>query len=165
MMILTNFFRNIEKAKKEINQKIRSKYYSILLNNTGKNLTVYGKIIIKAPENIRIGENCKINDNVFIHGAGGVEIADNVTISAFAKILSIGYETSNWSEIYDTKIHKFSSVYIGEGTWICCGATILPGVSIIGKGVILAANTVVAKNIVEDFVVVAGNPAKIVNRY
>ena len=164
-MILTNFFRNIEVARKEIAQKIRGKYYSILLDKVGKNLIVYGKIIIKAPENIRIGDNCKINDNVFIHGAGGIDIADNVTISAFAKIISIGYETSNWNKIYDTKLHKCSPVYIGEGTWICSGATILPGVSIKGKGVILAANTVISKDIVEDFVVVAGNPGKIVKRY
>lgn len=157
--------RKILDKKKEITQKIRSKYYSILLGKTGENLIVYGKITVKAPDNIRVGDNCKINDNVFLHGAGGIDIADNVTISAFAKVLSIGYETNNWNEIYDTKLHKCSPVYIAEGAWICSGATILPGVRITGKGVILAANTVVSRDIVDDFVVVAGNPAKIVKRY
>lgn len=146
-------------------QKIRSKYYSILIDKVGENLIVYGKINVKAPEEIIIGKNCKINDGTFLHGAGGIEISDNVTISAFSKILSIGYETENWKEIYSTKLHKLDSVYIGEGAWICTGATILPGVKITGKGVILAANAVLSKDINEDFVLVAGNPAKIVKRY
>lgn len=164
-MILTVFLRNFKDLKKEAMQKVRSKYYSILLDKVGDNLTVYGNINVKGPEGIIVGDNCKINDSVFLHGAGGIEIADNVTISAFSKILSIGYETENWNEIYNTKLHRFESVYIGEGTWICTGATILPGIKIKGRGVILAANAVLAKDINEDFVLVAGNPAQIVKRY
>lgn len=164
-MILSKFIRNERKISNIILQKIRNIYYRLLIRNVGKNLTVYGKVIIKGAENIKIGNNFRINDYSFLHGAGGIEIADNVTISAFSKVLSIGYETENWTSIYDKKLHKLNSIYIGEGAWICSGATILSGVKINGKGVILAANSVLNSDINEDYVLVAGNPAKIVKRY
>lgn len=40
----------------------------------------------------------------------------------------------------------------------------LPGVDISGKGVIVAAGAVVTHDITEDYVVVAGVPAKVVKR-
>ena len=49
-------------------------------------------------------------------------------------------------------------VVIGDDCWIGGNSIILPGVTI-GRGVTVAAGSVVTKNI-EPYVVVAGNPAK-----
>ena len=53
-------------------------------------------------------------------------------------------------------------VIIGKNVWLGDKATILPNVTI-GDGAVIAANSVVTKD-VPAFSVVAGSPAKIVNR-
>lgn len=51
---------------------------------------------------------------------------------------------------------------IGNNVWIGDKATILPNVSI-GNGAIIAANSVVTKD-VPEYCIVAGNPAKIIKQ-
>ena len=51
-------------------------------------------------------------------------------------------------------------VIIGKDVWIGDKATILPGVTI-GEGAVIAANSVVTKD-VPAYSVVAGNPAKVI---
>lgn len=51
---------------------------------------------------------------------------------------------------------------VDDGTWIGSCSLILPGVHI-GKGVIIAAGSVVTKDC-EDNCLYAGNPAKLVRR-
>ena len=46
-----------------------------------------------------------------------------------------------------------------------CRAIILPGIQIRGKGVVVAAGTIVTKNVDEDYVLVAGAPMRIVKKY
>jgi acetyltransferase-like isoleucine patch superfamily enzyme len=53
-------------------------------------------------------------------------------------------------------------ITIGEDCWIGGNAIILPGVTI-GRGVTVGAGSVVTKD-VEDFCVVAGNPARLIRR-
>ncbi|MNC26474.1 dTDP-4-amino-4,6-dideoxy-D-glucose acyltransferase [compost metagenome] len=135
------------------------------LNAKGKNLMVFGKVIIKDANNIHIGQNCRLNDYVFLHGAGGLIIDDDVTISAFSKIFTLSYNTNEWKSNYKSKEHIFGKVYIGKGVWIGAGAIILPGVELSGKGIIVAAGSVVNKSFNEDFVLIGGNPARIMKRY
>ena len=51
-------------------------------------------------------------------------------------------------------------IHIGRNSWIGFGACVLPGISI-GEGSIVAARSVVAED-VPPYVVVAGNPARII---
>ena len=51
-------------------------------------------------------------------------------------------------------------IVIEDDAWICCSSIILRGVHI-GKGVIVAAGSVVTKD-VPDYAMVAGNPARII---
>lgn len=53
-------------------------------------------------------------------------------------------------------------VIIKDNAWICAKVIILSGV-IIGESAIVAAGSVVTKN-VEDWTIVAGNPAKAIKR-
>lgn len=55
-----------------------------------------------------------------------------------------------------------SPITIGEDCWLGGNAIVLPGVSI-GRGVTVGAGSVVTKS-VEDFCVVAGNPARVIRR-
>lgn len=50
--------------------------------------------------------------------------------------------------------------YSKKGAWIGANTTILPGVTI-GKGAIVGSGSVITKD-VEDNMIVAGNPAKVI---
>lgn len=53
-------------------------------------------------------------------------------------------------------------ITICDGVWIGARATVLPGVTI-GEGAVVAANAVVTKD-VPPWVIVGGNPAKIIKK-
>ncbi|MBO5676387.1 MAG: acyltransferase [Bacteroidaceae bacterium] len=60
-----------------------------------------------------------------------------------------------YDEIYEAK-----TVIIGPNVWIGSDVTVLPG-KVVGEGAIVAANSVITKD-VPAFAVVGGNPAKII---
>ena len=157
MRFLIKFKNKIAEIKyQDIRKKMRA---------TDKNLHIYGEVLIKNFENIEIGHDCRLNDYAFLHGGGGLKIGNNVTISAFAKVISWSYDTQNWQGNYIAKEHVGQEIIIGDGTWIGAGAIILPGVKLTGTGIIVAAGSVVTKSCSEDFVLIGGSPAKILKRY
>lgn len=104
----------------------------------------YGKpkILFESDANLEIGKFCSIADNVTIL-LGGEHKLD--TISSFP---------------FSLEKNRFSKgdVIIGNDVWIGYGATILSGVSI-GDGAVIAANSIVTKD-VEPYAIVGGVPAK-----
>ena len=61
----------------------------------------------------------------------------------------------------ETKGSIPTPLIIGDRVWIGTRCTILPGVSEIGRGALIAANTTINKK-VPPYAIVMGNPAKIV---
>ena len=75
----------------------------------------------------------------------------------------------SWNcQILDDDFHRIGDnltakpIIIEDKVWIGASATILKGVTI-GKGSIIAANSVVTKD-VPEFTLVGGNPAKIIRQ-
>ena len=131
----------------------------------GTNLTAYDEIEVFSGENIVIGNNCKINPDVFLNGRSGITIGDNVTLSHGAKLISTGYDVEHWMETGERVHIDDKPIYIGNNCWIGANAIILPGVKITGEYVVIGAGAVVTKDVTESRVLVAGNPAKIVKHY
>ena len=106
---------------------------------------------------ITIGQN--FYANVGCHFLGEITIGDNVLI---------GPKTVIWGRDHGTSIlepmrfqaHVKQPIEIGNDVWIGANVTILKGVKI-GNGSIIAAGSVVVKDI-PNFVIVAGNPAKVI---
>jgi len=88
-----------------------------------------------------------IDLEVTIDASGGLTLGDNIVISTDVVILS-----------YDKLIDKRMPVYIGDDTFVGAKVSILPGTTI-GKCCIIGAGAVVS-GIVEDYSIIAGNPAK-----
>lgn len=109
--------------------------------------------------NVSIGEESKINSNVFIHADDKVTIGKNVTLSHGATILSTGYDLSNWNINKYEKEHVSKPIVIEDNVWIGANVTILSGVTI-AEGVVVAAGSVVTKNLECDNSLYAGVPAK-----
>ncbi len=126
----------------------------------GNNLQLFGKPEISFPERLKIGNDCKINSNVYINARSGVSLGNDVTLSYGVKIISTGYDIEHWIKTGE-KIHIDNKpVCIGNHCWIGAGATILPGVKITGEFIVIAADAVVTKDITESNVIFAGSPAK-----
>ncbi|ELZ5941130.1 CatB-related O-acetyltransferase [Providencia vermicola] len=93
-------------------------------------------------------------------------IGDYVCIGGEAVILMGGNHThrTDWFCLYpfieyvnEAYVGKGDTV-IGDGAWIGMRALIMPGINI-GEGAVIAANSVVVKD-VEPYSIVGGNPAK-----
>ena len=76
---------------------------------------------------------------------GGVKIDNCVTISHKC--------------ICKNREHIQAPVHIGEGVWLCAGSMVMPGVTIAPK-IIVAAGSVVTKNLDREGWLYAGIPAK-----
>lgn len=95
-------------------------------------------------------------------------IGDYVCIGAEAVILMGGNHThrSDWFSLYpfmesiDEAYQSKDDTYIGDGAWIGMRAMLMPGVTL-GEGAIVAANSIVTKD-VPPYAIVGGNPAAII---
>ena len=109
---------------------------------------------------LKIGNNVGINHYCFIGVRGNITIGDNVI---FGPRVSIFSENHNFERL-DIPIKKQGvtkeNTIIGNDVWVGANVSIMPGVKI-GNGCVIAAGSVVTKNI-PDFSVVAGVPAKII---
>lgn len=113
--------------------------------------------------NIKIGNNVVIRPNSVLIATekGKIEIENNVLIGTGVHIYVSNHEFTDITKpIYSQGHSSEKSVVLKEGCWIGANAVILPGVSI-GINAVVGAGSIVTRN-VEDFTVVAGNPARII---
>jgi acetyltransferase-like isoleucine patch superfamily enzyme len=117
---------------------------------------------VEIQKNVSIGKNCKIQSHTFI--CEGVTIEDEAFIGHGVMFTNDRYPRStsasgalqteaDW-QVIETLIRKGAS--IGSNATILCGITV-------GEAAIVGAGSVVTKD-VPGYVVVAGNPAKIIRR-
>lgn len=124
---------------------------------------------------IYISDRCYIGEYTRIWAAQSITIGNDVLIAHNVNIFDNDTHPIDFMErrvdaeniIFNGKRENFSTlksapVVIGDDAWIGCNSIILKGVSI-GKGAIVAAGSVVTKD-VEPFTLVAGNPAKVVKQ-
>lgn len=145
------------------------------LISIGKDSAIAGKLLVFAHAGkIDIGESCYIGEGTRIWSAASIKIGNRVFISHnvnihdtnthslnpriryehVARILSIGDPSTDEFDI------QSKPVCIEDDVWIGFNSTVLKGVRI-GTGSIVAACSVVTKD-VPEFVITAGNPAKVV---
>ena len=139
---------------------IRYILYKRLFKSLGDKVIFFPFLTIKSPQNIKIGTNVSINHNCFLEGAGGIDIGSNVMIAHQVSIMSNSHITKNINIPMKAQGVKMNKVIIEDNVWIGAKVTILDGITI-GEGSILAANSVINKN-VNKFSVVGGVPAKFI---
>ncbi len=135
---------------------IRLWYYrkvmSYLIEN---NTSIFMRGYFDCAKGLTIGKNTVINSKCRLDSRGGLVIGDNVSISEEVIILTADHDMDSPNFEGRNK-----NVIIDDYVWIGTRAMILPGVSI-GKGAVIAAGSVVTKN-VNEFEVVGGIPAKFI---
>jgi len=109
---------------------------------------------------ITIGENVASSfansSGCYIQGINEIFIDDDTIFAPGVKIISANHDTVNIKK----HIQK-NPVRIGKNCWLGANAVILPGVEL-GDHVIVGVGSVVTKSFPAN-VVIAGNPAKIIN--
>lgn len=111
---------------------------------------------IWSAESITIGDRVFISHNVNIHDTNSHSTNPKLRYQHIVEIVSTGHPHVNNFDIISQAVH------IEDDVWIGFNSIILKGVRI-GRGVVVAAGSVVTKDIPE-FSIVAGNPAKIIKK-
>lgn len=128
----------------------------------GYNLAIhfYGFHIMIQPRNInsiiRIGDNAIFSNDIAIIANKEINIGDNCLLGDRVTILDSDFHEVNPDTRYRS-IGCVKPVNIGNNVWIGSGVTILKGVTI-GDNSVIAANSVVSKDVAKDSVF-GGNPA------
>lgn len=115
---------------------------------------------------VKVGKNCWFGLYCHITAVNKILIGDNLLIGKWVTITDNSHGNTDYESLIvpPTKrpIISKGPVIIGNNVWIGDKATILPGVTI-GDGAVIAANTVVTKD-VPPYCVCAGNPGIIVKK-
>lgn len=154
--------------KKPVNFLLGTQYFSIG-NNTSFGrfsvLTAWDQYegVNFTPE-VNIGKNCGFGDYIHLTCINKIVIGNNVLTGRWVTITDNSHGKTDLEGLNEIpikrRLYSKGPVIIGDRVWIGDKATILPGVKI-GEGAVIAANSVVTKDI-PSYSVVAGNPAKII---
>ena len=137
---------------------LRRELLKQLLPNTGKHFYVEPPFYCDYGYNIKTGTKVFFNFNCVVLDVAEVRIGNNVFFGPAVQIYTVNHPLD--TKTRNTLIEQALPVVIEDDVWIGGGAIILPGVTI-GKGSVIAAGSVVTKDIPPD-VVAAGNPCRII---
>jgi acetyltransferase-like isoleucine patch superfamily enzyme len=129
----------------------------------GKKSKIHPTVIFRQGERIKIGSNCLINhNNVFQAGKlkGQIIIGNYVQTGANVMIFAFNHCTELSGIPMIEQDYLDGDIIIEDDVWIGAGSIILAGVHI-AKGAVIAANSVVNKNIPE-YAIAGGVPAKVI---
>ena len=135
----------------------RQKCGELILESCGSNVNIYPKAEFSS--RVEIGDNSDIGHKARLNGK--VVIGRDVIMGPEV----IVYTTNHITDSLEIPIKyqgdtEENPVNIGDGCWIGSRVIILPGINI-GKGAIVAAGSVVTKD-VENYTVVGGNPVRVI---
>lgn len=156
-------------------------FISVVRGNTIKidRYVTIGSLSMIDTENIIIGEDSRINENVIIGGIKTpeslIKIGKRAIIMEYSfinptKPIIIGDDTGigghcllfthgSWLNQLDGFPVTFAPITIGNNVWLPWRVFIMPGIEI-GNNVVIGANSLINKNI-QPNVLVAGSPAKV----
>lgn len=131
-----------------------------------KNISIGDEVVLKegtrictcnSSSVIKIGQRTTIGYHNYIFSSEKIEIGNDCLIAPFVYIVDSDHQAERSKKI-NIQPNFSKPIKIGNDVWIASSVTILKGV-IIGDGAIIAANSVVNKD-VGDYEIWGGTPAK-----
>lgn len=126
----------------------------------GRKPYIYPGVWITPGRNLTLGDNVDLAKDVLITTTGGVTIGDRTLVGYRSMILSSNHTIPPVGEPFPVSGDKHNPIHISNDVWIGANCIITAGVTI-GKGAVIAAGSVVTKDI-PDNSIAAGVPAKII---
>lgn len=125
--------------------------------SVGAGAHVYPRAAIWAPWNLRIGLRSCLADGSTCYNVAPVVIGDDVVVSQDAYLCTASHD-------YNRRSFPLvaAPVTLEAAAWVAAGAFVSPGVTV-HRGGVVGARAVVTRD-VAAWTVVAGNPARVVNR-
>ncbi|MCA9029497.1 MAG: hypothetical protein KDA66_01745 [Planctomycetaceae bacterium] len=119
----------------------------------GNNARIDPSVRIWAPWNLELGDESALGHNVDCYNVASIRIGQHATVSQYAFLCSATHDIS------DPHMRLISRpIHIDNQAWVCARAFIAPGVHV-ATGAVVGAQAVVTRD-VEEWTVVAGNPAR-----
>lgn len=150
-MLITALLPNSKPAN-----KIRGFLLKPFFKHSGKNLQVASGVILNLIENTSVGDNVYIAHNCWLNGTGGIDIESNVVVGPYSVIVTT--EHLFIDGVVSNNESIAAPIKIGYGSWLASHVVISSG-TVVGKGCLIAANSVVTKS-VKQYTMVGGVPAK-----
>ncbi len=119
---------------------------------------VIGGVQHARKQGVKVGKDCRIYILKWGSEPFLISIGDRVTITSGVKILTHDGATCLISSENSARYQRYAPVTIGNDVFVGVNSIIMPGVEI-GHNVVIAAGSVVTKDIPNN-TVVAGSPAK-----
>jgi len=107
-----------------------------------------------------VGDRSSIGPNCFLGCWGHITIGSDVMLAPGVRVFGDTHEFDDAGSTIKSQGVSKRPVVIGDDCWVASGSTIVGGVTI-GRGVVVGAGSVVTRDL-PDFVVAAGNPARVV---
>jgi acetyltransferase-like isoleucine patch superfamily enzyme len=142
---------------------VKSHYLRLIFGaKVGKRIVFYPGLWIFTGRNLVLGNDVDLAKGVMITTDGGIVIGDRTLIGYETCIFSSNHSIPPKGENIFGAGHVKKPVEIGNDVWIGARSIILPGVTI-GNGAVVAAGSVVTKDVQEN-TIVAGVPAKVIRK-
>lgn len=123
---------------------------------------IHARASIRNAQNIYLGENVRITMDCCIWAGdeGCINFGDNVLVGPGVKMFASNHGTKlcETPMVFQERVEK--NISIGNNVWIGANSLVVAGVTI-HDGAIVAAGSVVTKDVPEN-VIVGGSPAKII---
>lgn len=165
--------------------RFRQWYFSKRFKRLGAKAHLGMGLLVYEPKNISLGENFSIRRNSTLGAINGelivgdnVSIAENVTVNASEKgkivlgnyvliapntvLRASDHVTTRADQTIREQGHTGGEIIVEDDVWIGANCVIVAGTRI-GKGAVIAAGAVVAKD-VEPYTIVGGVPAKFLKK-
>lgn len=143
----------------------------------GRHCLVHGNLaLFESGGSISIGDHCFVSQGSRIWSIAGITIGNRVLVSHNVNILDSNSHSISAAQRHQEYLHAIGQggaiplqatvrrkpVVIEDDVWLGFNVSVLKGVTI-GRGAIVAANSVVTKD-VEPYSIVAGNPAMVIGK-
>jgi len=119
----------------------------------GRGVNIYPSCKVTIPWHLEIGDWTTIGDDVKLYALGTIKIGSRVTVSQGAHLCAGSHDYGDPSFL----LLKLP-IIIKDSAWVCADAFVGPNVTI-GEGAVIAARSVVVKDVASGEVV-GGNPCK-----
>ena len=126
----------------------------------GKNVIIYPGVWIAPGRNLIVEDYVDISKDVLITTSGGVFIGKRTLVGYRTQILSANHSIPKIGERFPVSGDVYGRVTICKDVWIGANCVITPGITI-GEGAVVAAGSVVTKDIAPNSIV-GGVPARFI---